>query len=83
MDDETIEDTPSTQLTLDMLKQPKTLLAAAIAALGGVLFVGEGFTVEFSTCVEEKPVLEVVELEATEPEAPEEAPEEEPEAEQE
>ena len=76
MDDETIEDNPSTKLTLDMLKQPKTLLAAAVAALGGVLFVGEGFTVEFSTCVEEEtPTIEVVELEATEPEAPEEEPE--------
>ena len=82
MDTETEETV--TKVTLDMLKNPKTLIAAAIAALGGVLFVGDGFTIEFSTCAEEpKPTLEVVELEATEPEAPEEAPEEEPEAEQE
>ncbi len=80
MDTETEE--TGTKVTLDMLKQPKTLIAAAIAALGGVLFVGEGFTIEFSTCVEEeKPALEIVELEAIEPEAPEETPEEEPEAE--
>ena len=77
MDEETVEDTKaSTKLTLAMMKDPKVLVASAIAALGGMLFVGDGFTIEFSTCVEEeKPALEVIELEAPEPEAPEEEPE--------
>lgn len=59
-----------TKLTLDSLKQPKVLIAAAVAALGGIVYAGDGFTVEFSTCA-----TEVIELEA----APEEAAEAEPE----
>ena len=82
MDTETEE--TGTKVTLDMLKNPKVLIASAVAALGGMLLVGEGFTIEFSTCVEEEtPTIEVVELEAIEPEAPEETPEEEPETESE
>ena len=64
-----------TKLTLDSLKQPKVLIAAAVAALGGIVYAGDGFTVEFSTCAtEEAAALEIIELEA--------APEEEAEAEE-
>ena len=59
-------------LNLDTLKNPKVLIAGAIAALGGLFYAGEGFTIEFSTCAtEEAPALEIIELEA----APEAAPE--------
>jgi len=61
-----------TKLTLDSLKQPKVLIAAAVAALGGIVYAGDGFTVEFSTCAtEEAPTLEIIELGP----APEEAAE--------
>lgn len=66
-----------TKLSLETLKNPKVLIAASIAALGGVLYTGEGFTVEFSTCaVEEAVVVEAPVEEAIEPEAPQEEPEE-------
>ena len=65
------------KLSLELLKQPKVLAAALIAAVGGLLYAGDGFTIEFSTCATEEaePALEVIELEA----APEEAAEAEPE----
>ena len=68
-----------TKLNLDSLKQPKVLIAAAIAAVGGLLYAGDGFTIEFSTCATEEaePALEVIELEAA-PETEAEAEEEEP-----
>ena len=68
-----------TKLNLDSLKQPKVLIAAAIAAVGGLLYAGDGFTIEFSTCAVEEvtPALEVIELEAA-PEEEAEAEEEEP-----
>ena len=67
-----------TKLNLEALKQPKVLIAAAIAALGGLLYAGDGFTVEFSTCTSEK--ADSAEEVAPEPEAaPEPAPEVEPE----
>jgi len=54
-----------TKLSLELLKQPKVLIAAAVAALGGIVYAGDGFTIEFSTCAtEEAPALEVIELEA-------------------
>jgi len=70
------------KLSLETLKNPKMLIAGAIAALGGVMYAGDGFTIEFSTCVveeavEAEPALEVIELEA--PEEPQEDPEEAPE----
>ena len=43
-----------TKLNLEALKQPKVLIAGVIAALGGLLYAGDGFTVEFSTCTVEK-----------------------------
>lgn len=39
-----------TKLSLESLRQPKVLIAAAIAAVGGLLYAGDGFTIEFSTC---------------------------------
>ena len=67
------------KLSLETLKNPKMLIAGAIAALGGVMYAGDGFTIEFSTCVveEDVPALEVIELEAPQ-EEPKEAPEEPP-----
>jgi hypothetical protein len=67
------------KLSLETLKNPKMLIAGAIAALGGVMYAGDGFTFEFSTCVveEDETALEVIELEA--PEEPQEDPEEAPE----
>jgi len=55
-----------TTLSIESLKNPKVLVAAAIAALGGVMYAGDGFTVEFSTCDTEE--AEPVEEEAPEPE---------------
>ena len=51
-----------TKLNLEALKQPKVLIAAAIAALGGLLYAGDGFTIEFSTCIVEEPAptLEII-----------------------
>ena len=51
-----------TKLNLEALKQPKVLIAGAIAALGGLLYAGDGFTIEFSTCAVEKPAptLEII-----------------------
>ena len=47
----TTEENPSAiKLNTEMLKNPKVLLAAGVAALGGLLYAGEGFTIEFSTC---------------------------------
>ena len=67
-----------TKLNLEALKKPKVLIAGAIAALGGLLYAGDGFTVEFSTCTSEK--ADSAEEVAPEPEAaPEPAPEVEPE----
>ena len=63
-----------TTLSIESLKNPKVLVAAAIAALGGVMYAGDGFTIEFSTCDTEE--AEPVEEEAPEPE-PEPEPEEE------
>ena len=69
-----------TKLSLESLRQPKVLIAAAIAALGGVMYAGDGFTIEFSTCDTEE--AEPVEEEAPEPEpTPEPAPEPEEETE--
>jgi len=73
------EDEPTAvKLNLETLKNPKLLIAGAIAALGGVLYAGDGFTIEFSTCVveEAKPALEVIALEEAAPEAAEAEPEE-------
>lgn len=39
-----------TKLSLETLRNPKVLIAAAIAAVGGLLYAGDGFTIEFSTC---------------------------------
>jgi hypothetical protein len=63
-----------TKLSLESLRQPKVLIAAAIAAVGGLLYAGDGFTIEFSTCDTEE--AEPVEEEAPEPE-PTPEPEEE------
>tara|TARA_R110002110_G_C13149924_1_gene690649 strand:- start:231 stop:482 length:252 start_codon:yes stop_codon:yes gene_type:complete len=77
MDPSTEEEAGPRKLDLETLKNPKVLIAAAIAALGGVLYTGDGFTVEFSTCaVEEAIVVEAPVEEAIEPEAPQEEPEE-------
>tara|TARA_R110000851_G_scaffold32396_2_gene87023 strand:+ start:82 stop:324 length:243 start_codon:yes stop_codon:yes gene_type:complete len=66
-------------LNLDTLKNPKVLIAGAIAALGGLFYAGEGFTIEFSTCAtEEAPALEIIELEAAPEVAEAEAEQEEP-----
>ena len=56
----------NTTLSIESLKIPKVLVAAAIAALGGVMYAGDGFTIEFSTCDTEE--AEPVEEEAPEPE---------------
>jgi hypothetical protein len=68
------------KLSLDTLKNPKLLIAGAIAALGGVMYAGDGFTIEFSTCVveEAEPSLEIIKLEAPQ-EEPKEEPKEDPE----
>jgi hypothetical protein len=60
------------------LKSPKGLIAAALAvaaALGGAVYMGEGFTITVSTC-EAAPEAATEAPEA--PEAPEAAAEEEP-----
>ena len=70
------EETEPTKVNLEALKQPKVLIAGAIAALGGLLYAGDGFTIEFSTCTSEK-------ADSAEEVAPEPAPEIEPEPEEE
>ena len=66
------DDTPPAKaaISLDALKNPKAMVAAAIAAVGGLLYVGGGFTIEFSTCDDPVEEAEVV---VVEPEKPEEA----------
>jgi len=76
------EESEATKVNLEALKQPKVLIAGAIAALGGLLYAGDGFTVEFSTCTSEK--ADSVEEADPDPEAaPEPVPEVEPEPEEE
>jgi hypothetical protein len=56
------KETEPTKVNLEALKQPKVLIAGAIAALGGLLYAGDGFTIEFSTCTVEEPAptLEII-----------------------
>lgn len=73
------EETEPTKVNLEALKQPKILIAGAIAALGGVLYAGDGFTIEFSTCAAEEPppALEIIQIPG--PDAPAHEEEAEPE----
>lgn len=73
----TTEENPSAiKLNTETLKNPKVLLAAGVAALGGLLYAGEGFTIEFSTCQTSTEEAAEEPTEASEEESPQAEPEE-------
>lgn len=70
------------QLNKEMLKNPKVLITAGIAALGGLLYAGEGFSIEFSTCETSTEEAAEEPTDASEEEPPQAEPEEAEEAEE-